>query len=43
MPFLFFFPMIVAAGLVQAAADDMTQMQRAFLGQPLEDASAEEH
>jgi len=43
MPFLFFFPMIVAAGLVEAAADDMVQMQRAWLGHPQQDAQPDQH
>ena len=37
MPFLFWFPMVVAAGLYQAASDDISKMQRAWLG----DASEE--
>ena len=32
MPFLFWFPMIVVAGLYEAASDDMSKLQRAWLG-----------
>ena len=32
MPFLFWFPIIVAAGLYEAASDDMSKLQRAWLG-----------
>ena len=41
MPFLFWFPMIVVAGLYEAASDDMSQWQRAWLGSP-SGASSEE-
>jgi hypothetical protein len=32
MPFLFWFPMIIAAGLYEAASQDVTNFQRAWLG-----------
>ncbi len=32
MPLLFWYPMIVAAGLYQAASDDITSFQRVWLG-----------
>ena len=32
MPFLFWFPMIVVVGLYEAASDDMSNLQRAWLG-----------
>lgn len=37
MPFLFWFPMIVAAGLYEAASQDVTAFQRAWLGNSREE------